>query len=189
MSFFRWLETDKGDPRCRALADRHYTRQHVGHPMWTRPGYSQVLFCEQRSGRSAVFVWWRPCFELGVPFAMRKDGLFAIECTIFRNETRFRSSDMIVDALRCLGSWKHYRDVALRDGIITAVSSEKTATGRSALSPAGHCFRAAGFSPFEHRTSKRADLWLRFLGEMPEARVPEKTERLRPRRSYLLFGA
>ena len=29
----RWLETDKGDQRCRELADRHYTRISVGHPM------------------------------------------------------------------------------------------------------------------------------------------------------------
>lgn len=57
----RWLETDKGDPRGRELADRHYTRIKVGHPMWTRPGWSQVLYLEQRvARRSAVFVWWRP---------------------------------------------------------------------------------------------------------------------------------
>ena len=56
----RWIETDKGDPAGRALADRHYTRIKVGHPMWTRPGWSQVLTYAQRSGRAAVFVWWRP---------------------------------------------------------------------------------------------------------------------------------
>lgn len=67
----RWIETDKGDPRCRELADRHYTRVHVGHPMWTRPGWNQVLFAEQKNGRRAVFVWWRPKWEDGRPGTAR----------------------------------------------------------------------------------------------------------------------
>lgn len=59
----RWTVTDKRDQRPRLLADRHYTRINVGHPMWTRPGWAQILYLEQRSGRSAVFCWWRPKWE------------------------------------------------------------------------------------------------------------------------------
>lgn len=62
----RWIETDKGDPAARELADRHYTRQSVGAPMFTRPGYNQVLLAEQANGRRALFVWWRPKWESGI---------------------------------------------------------------------------------------------------------------------------
>lgn len=163
----RWLETDKGDPIGREFADRHYTRISVGHPMWTRPGWSQVLICQQalRADRRAVFVWWRPKWEAGLPGTARKDGLKCIECTIFRNETRYRSSDLILDALACLGSWLHARDVAWPDGVITGVNSGKTASGRSAEHEPGHCFREAGFVAFAHPgRNTRADVWLRLGG-------------------------
>lgn len=180
----RWIETDKGDPRGRVLADRHYTRIKVGHPMWTRPGYSQVLIAEQRNGRSAVFVWWRPKWESGIPGTNRKDNLRCIECTIFRNETRFRSSDLIVDAIGCLLSWKHANDVDYPDGIITGVNSEATRHGRSSESLPGACFRHAGFSPFFHPgRGKRADVWLRFTADLPDPIVPGISERLAQKRT------
>jgi hypothetical protein len=179
----RWIETDKGDPFGRELADRHYTRVSVGHPMWTRPGWNQVLLAEQRNGRRAVFVWWRPKWEAGLPGTARKDGLHCIECTIFRNETRFRSSELIREAVACLLSWEHALDVALPDGIITAVNSVKTRAGRSASSPPGVCFRLAGFTPFEHAgKSRRADLWLRYTDPLPAPLQPTRSERLAARR-------
>jgi hypothetical protein len=171
----RWIETDKGDPRCRALADRHYTRQTPGHPMWCRPGWNQVLYARQRNGHAAVFCWWRPKWESGIPGTQRKDGLRAIECTIFRNTTRFRSSVLIIDAIACLLSWRHALDVDWPDGIITGVNSEATAGGRHPDHEPGYCFREAGFEPFEHK-SGRADVWLRFTGMLPMARVPEQTQ-------------
>lgn len=88
-----WRETDKGDPRCRRLADRHYSRQTPGARMWTRPGYNFVLYTPD--GRGAVFVWWRPKWESGILGTERADGLRAIECTIFRNESGIRSSELI----------------------------------------------------------------------------------------------
>jgi len=180
----RWIETDKGDPRGRELADRHYTRINVGHPMWTRPGWSQVLYAEQRNGRSAVFVWWRPKWEAGIPGTQRKDGLKCIECTIFRNETRFRSSEMIVDAIACLLSWQHAHDVEWPDGIITGVNSEKTRGGRSPDSAPGECFRRADFVPFAHPgKAKRANVWLRYAGVLPAAHTPERSQRLIDRRA------
>lgn len=38
-----WLLRHKGDRACRLLVDRHYLRQHVGAPMFTRPGRNLVL--------------------------------------------------------------------------------------------------------------------------------------------------
>lgn len=175
----RWIETHKGDVRARELADRHYTRQTVGHPMFTRPGWNQVLIAEQANGRRAAFVWWRPKWEAGIPGTARKDGMSCIECTLFRNETRFRSSDLIRDAVACLLSWEHAQDVAWPDGIITGVSSSATVGGRAPSSPAGMCFIAAGWAPFAHAgRRKRADVWLRHAEPLPTPRVPEKTPEL-----------
>lgn len=159
-----WQEVHKGDQRARVLADKHYTRQSVGHPMFTRPGFNQVLYYEQRNGRAAVWVWWRPKWESGLIGTERKDKLRAIECTLFRNETRVRSLTLIREAVTLGLLWEHARDVAWPDGFITGVSSVKTSGGRSEKSKAGHCYREAGWVEFSHPGKSRiADVWLRTL--------------------------
>lgn len=158
----RWRVTDKADQRPRLLADRHYTRVRVGHPMWTRPGWVQILYFEQDNGRAAAWCWWRPKWESGIPGAQRKDGLRCIECTLFRNETRFRSSELIAEAVEAVSGWEHARDVSWPDGLITGVNAAATAAGRAPGNLAGHCFRAAGWQEFRHPgKGKRADVWLR----------------------------
>jgi hypothetical protein len=186
----RWIETDKGDSRCRELADRHYTRGKPGHPMWCRPGWNQVLYAEQRSGRSASFCWWRPKWESGIVGTERKDGLRCIECSIFHNETRFRASDLIIDAIACLLTWEHANDVEWPDGIITGINTLKTAHGRADDHEAGYCFRKAGFELFAHPgKGKRADVWLRYAGPgfgafgPARAIVPPQSQRLIERRA------
>lgn len=180
----RWIEIDKGDPRGRALADRHYTRVSVGHPMWTRPGYSQCLYTEQRNGRAAVLVWWRPKWESGIKGTERKDGLRCIKCTIFRNETRFLSSQLITEALSCLAAWQHANDTAFPDGVVTGVNSGQTTNGRAATSLPGECFRRAGFTPFEHPgRSRRADVWLRYGPTLPTPTLPTPSPRLSVKRA------
>jgi hypothetical protein len=105
----------------------------------------------------------------------RKDGLRCVECVIFRNETRFRSSKLISDALACLMTWKHYVDVDLLDGIITGVNSVKSAKRRSEDHAAGHCFREAGFEDFTHPgRHANADVWLRYTGAGVAPRSPEQ---------------
>lgn len=169
----RWFEIDKGDPRGRVLADRHYTRISVGHPMWTRPGWNFSLYAEQQNGRAAVFNWWRPKWESGLLGTARKDKLKAIECTIFRNETRFRSSDLIREAVSAVLTWKHALDVEWSDGLISGVSSVKTAGGRAAESLPGKCFLEAGWSYFLHSgKNKRADKWLFYTDPLPAAEKP-----------------
>ncbi len=165
-----WVETHKGDQRGRALADRHYTRQSPGDVQWTRPGWNMVLIAQQatKPERRAVFVWWRPKWEAGVE---RKDGLRAIECAIFRNQTRYRSSVLIQEAIAALRTWEHANDVEWPDGIITAVDSQATMAGRAADHDAGWCFRSAGFVDFEHAAG-RADTWLRYEGALPEPEQP-----------------
>jgi hypothetical protein len=153
----RWQVTTKVDVRPRLLADRHYTRQRPGHPMWTRPGYNQILYLEQKNGRAAVFCWFRPKWESGIVGTERKDGLRAIECAIFRNQTRFRSSGLIEDAV------EHALDTTWPDGLITGVNAEKTSGGRHPDHEPGWCFREAGWIEFPHAKG-RADVWLRLPG-------------------------
>lgn len=120
-----WMLTHKGDTACRMLADRHYSRQHVGHPMFTRPGRNLVL---RTPGADAVWVTWS---------GIRDDGLDAWECTIFRNESCALSSDMIRAAVRAtVSEWGQ----PPKDGIVTYVD----ATAIRSSNP-GCCFRAAGF--------------------------------------------
>jgi hypothetical protein len=160
----RWQVTDKRNVRCRMLADRHYTRQAPGHPMWTRPGWNQILYLRQLNGREAAFCWWRPKWESGLPGTERKDGLRCIECTLFRNETRFRSSDLIREAVMMVMGWEHALDVEWPDGLISGVQSRATAAGRSAVHSAGHCFARAGWEYFDHPGKRRrADVWLRYF--------------------------
>lgn len=157
--------------------------------MWTRPGWNFCLYAEQKNGRSAVFVWWRPKWESGLPGTQRKDGLRCIECTIFRNQTRFRSSDLIREACAAVWTWEHALDVWWPDGLVSAVNSSETAAGRSADSPPGHCFIEAGFAPFDHPgANKRADVWLRYKGPMSALtpRIPTRSERLALKRASLL---
>lgn len=82
------LESDRCDSECSALADRHYSRQSVGKLKFVPPGESIVL---RNAEGTVVFVWLRNT----VP---RYDKQVGVNCTIFRNESARRSSDIIVEA-------------------------------------------------------------------------------------------
>jgi hypothetical protein len=155
-----WQVTHKGDVRCRKMADQHYTRQNPGHPMWTRPGYNYVLYAEGESGQRAVWCWWRPKWEAGQG---RFDGLTALECTIFRNESGALSSNLIREAVACLRRPEARKELSHPSPesilLLTGVSSKKTAARRSKRSLPGECFRRAGWKDYPHKKG-RADIWL-----------------------------
>jgi hypothetical protein len=77
-----WLLTHKGDRACRQLADRHYSRQHVGASMFSRPGRNLVLMT---AGDDAVLVTWS---------GIRVDGQRAWEYSIFCKESTFLRNDL-----------------------------------------------------------------------------------------------
>lgn len=149
----------KAHRACRRLADRHYSRQKPGTPQFCRPGYNLVLYGRDDRGGEAVWVWWRPRWDVG-----RADGLHAIECTLFRNESNHLSSELIRQACACLLCWhpSPTGGVAQHAGasVITSINSAATEKRRGRGRLAGHCFRAAGWVDFEKR-SGRADVWLR----------------------------
>lgn len=75
------------DADCAALADRHYSRQTIGSPQFVGNGRKLVL---RDTVGDVVFAWlWA---------AYRADGEQGYNCTIFRNESARRSSDIILEA-------------------------------------------------------------------------------------------
>jgi hypothetical protein len=124
-----WERVTKFDRRAVALADRHYNRRKVGSPQFMPPGETVVLLLPD--GR-AVFGWWRPHPRSGLK-AM--NGLDGWTCSIFRNESARRSSELILEA-----------ELALRgatcgpDGLLTYVWDKKVQSRNP-----GYCFKCAGY--------------------------------------------
>jgi hypothetical protein len=155
-----WFESNKGARRLIELADAHYPRQTPGSNQCCRPGTNFVLLT---TDGSAAWVVWRP-----IPTVGRKDNLEAWECTLFRNEGRRLSSDLVREATsltyRAWG-WPP------RDGLITSIGVEETKRRRSKRSLPGKCFREAGWTDMDKTTDGKA--WL--IAPRPE-RVPRGTD-------------
>lgn len=126
-----WERRTKFDPHGCALADRHYSRRKPGSPQFMPPGQTIVLLLPSND---ALFGWWRPHPNSGIK-AM--NGLDGWTCTIFRNESGFRSSDLILDAEEAIAEEGY--DIG-PDGLITYVWDSKVAS----VNP-GYCFKRAGY--------------------------------------------
>ena len=73
-----------GDPEMRELADRHYSRKSHGASLFIGPGLKIVL----RNPEGTWLFAWRNA-------RLREDGQSGWECSIFRNESEFLSSEII----------------------------------------------------------------------------------------------
>jgi hypothetical protein len=81
------IRVGKADRECALLADRHYSRQSVGNVQFMPPGKTMVL---RNAEGTVVFGWlWQQ---------KRDDGQSGYNCSIFRNESNRRSSDIIREA-------------------------------------------------------------------------------------------
>lgn len=125
-----WQQTGKFNPYGAALADRHYSRRKIGSPQFMPPGQTLVLVSPTLD---AVFGWWRPHPRSGIE-AM--NGLDGWTCTIFRNESRFLSSTMILVAEQELLT----RYPCGPDGLLTYVADKKIRSTNP-----GFCFKQAGW--------------------------------------------
>lgn len=133
-----WVLSNKGDSDACALADRHYSRRKVGAPQFMPPRQTLVLITPERD---AVFGWWRPHPTSGIVAMNKLDGW---TCTIFRNESGWLSSKMILQAeLELIG-----RHDCGPDGFITYVFDDKVASTNP-----GYCFQMAGY----RKTGRSAD--------------------------------
>lgn len=136
-----WRKIDKGDRRALALADRHYTRQTPGSNQFCRPGRNLVLLGQDAQ---ALWVTWH---------GIRDDGWDAWECTMFRNESPYISSHLIMLAIGItLDEWGE----PPKDGVITYVGKHLK----------GGCFHAAGFAKAGQSKSGKQCLQLR-TGRFP----------------------
>jgi len=137
-----WSRTSKGDNTCRILADKHYSRQTPGHPQFCRPGRNLVLRLPKGD---AVWVTWD---------GIRDDDWDAWECTLFRNESDFQSSELIREAVKVtLKEW----GTPPGDGFITYIDRKKVASPNP-----GYCFKCAGWK--SAGKSKSGKLCLQFNG-------------------------
>jgi hypothetical protein len=126
-----WQQVGKFDPRTANLADRHYNRRKVGSPQFMPPGQTLILLSHDER---AVFGWWRPHPDSGIPSI---NGLDGWTCTIFRNESPVLSSAMILDAEQALYQTAHEIGP---DGLLTYVWDSRIRS----VNP-GACFKHAGW--------------------------------------------
>jgi hypothetical protein len=116
-----------------------------------------VLYASDDYGEAA-WVWFRPKWESGILGTERKDGLHAVECTLFRNETHILSSDLIKAAVDFLWLWNRLT-VPLPDGLITGVKSSVTSKRRGKQTTPGWCYLMAGWHYIDHAPGV-ADVWV-----------------------------
>jgi hypothetical protein len=119
------VKTTHFDDEMRQLADRHYSRRTIGARQFAYSGRKLVL----RDGPGTVlFVWMFP------DPAMRMDGQTGFNCSIFRNESARRSSEIILEAERlAFEKWGP-------DRLYTYIDPRKVRS----VNP-GYCFKVAGW--------------------------------------------
>lgn len=137
-----WRKSHKADRVGCALADRHYSRRKVGSPQFMPPGQTLVLVAP-----SAVWGWWRPHPNAGI---IAMNGLDGWTCSIFRNESAARSSELILDAERELAASGLGCGP---DGMLTYVWDSKVRS----LNP-GYCFKMAGWEAVDRSADRRKTL-------------------------------
>jgi hypothetical protein len=155
-----WQRVSHLDPRARAIADRHYSRQTVGAREFTRPGNKIVLLCFDAANRPlALWVSQRPDPASGVA---RLDGLDAWDCAYFRNEgSLVKASVLIREAVAItVGIWGpggQEGPVSVpADGFVTTVNPHRVApTMRRGEPTWGYCFQRAGWIVRPERTKAR----------------------------------
>ena len=123
-----WHLSYKADPRALPLADAHYPRQQPGTKQFMPPAQTCVLLTAE-----ADAVW-------GATWQMfaQHDWKGAWVCTIFRNESRHLSSEMIRDAVAAT-RWQFGEPTSA--GMITFVDPLAVRHKRDP----GRCFLKAGF--------------------------------------------
>lgn len=152
-----WQLSNRFDPRAVAVADRHYSRQKPGTNQFMPAGSALVLFSSV-NGQSAVWGTSYPQEEF-----THHEWAGAWMCSIFRNETAVRASQMIREAVAATRF--HYGHPPPL-GMVTFVDEEAV---RDKAHP-GHAFIVAGFRVVG-KTKRRKFLALQLTpSRMPAAR-------------------
>lgn len=119
------VKTTHFDPEMAMLADRHYSRRTIGARQFCYSGRKLVL---RDTAGTVLFVWMWP------DDALRMDDQTGFSCAIFRNESKRRSSEIILEAEQlATAKWGPNR-------FYTYVDASKVAS----VNP-GYCFKMAGW--------------------------------------------
>ena len=121
-----WLPALDGDPRALALYQRHYSCTNLSpkNRQFMPPGEKMVLLTRDCD---ALFGWVKNRVE-------RYDKQVGVVCTVFRNESPYRSSELIEEASAIAwGKWPGER-------LFTYVDASKVASANP-----GYCFKMAGW--------------------------------------------
>ncbi len=138
-----WRESNRADPFCCSVADRHYSRQKIGSPQFVPPGRCVVL---KRNDAVWVTSW---------PFAQYVKHAWAGAWvnSFFRNEGGERSSDLIRSAIAETRSRWEPPDL----GIVTFVCPKRVPPTRVRGTELwGYCYLKAGF---QHVGFTKGGLW------------------------------
>ncbi|HYR45041.1 MAG TPA: hypothetical protein VER98_18565 [Terriglobia bacterium] len=119
------IVTNHFDPEMAMLADRHYSRRTVGARQFMNNGKKLVI---RNTEGTLLFGWMFP------DPAMRMDSQTGYNCAIFRNESRRRSSEIILECERlAIDKWG-------QDRMYTFIDPKKIRS----VNP-GYCFKCAGW--------------------------------------------
>lgn len=127
----RWHLSWRADPRARVIADRHYNRQSIGAAQFVPPGRCLVLLTENAD---AVWVTSWPFAEY-----VKHAWAGAWICSCFRNESDYKASDLIRDAV---SATRDYFGEPPALGMVTFVDTMKVRPARKF----GYTYRRVGFS-------------------------------------------
>ena len=148
-----WLRSWRADPEARKIADKHYNRQHIGAKQFVPPGRCLVLLTDDRS---ALWVTSWPFAEY-----VHHAWPGAWVCSIFRNEGKYLSSELIRHAVaHTIAEWPEIPEL----GMVTFVDQRKV---RSKVHP-GYCYLKAGFHHVGYTQGGLVALQL-LPQEMPQA--------------------
>lgn len=135
----RWNLSYRADPVAAKIADRHYSRKKIGTPQFVPPGRCVVLISQ------TFDAYWVTSFPYAEYVKHAWPGAWI--CSAFRNESKIRSSELILEAVAIT----RYIFGAPPDlGMLTFVNIEKTlpkAIWNKSQYPWGRCFQKAGFVP------------------------------------------
>lgn len=119
------VKTTHFDPEMAALADRHYSRRTIGARQFCYSGRKLVL---RNTEGTVLFVWMWPDDD------KRMDDQTGYSNAIFRNESKRRSSDIILEAEgHAIQKWGPNRFYTYVD------------PGKIASPNPGYCFKMAGY--------------------------------------------
>lgn len=121
-----WEVVKDGDPTARSIFSRHYSKHNYADgrkpKLFVGPGQKMVLLTPDAK---ALFVWRK--FKSA-------DGQVGVNCAVFRNEGKQRSSDLIRAAMKM--AWERWPG----ERLYTYVNAKKIRS----VNP-GACFKKAGW--------------------------------------------